>query len=589
MAEACSAGGNTSPTGGGPGFFHAVAVDYDGTIAESDRPYPEALAALDAARAGGRRIVIVTGRILADLRAVFPDVDDHADVVIAENGAVLARGHEQRMLSAPVPEKLAVALAGRGVAFRRGDVLLACDGGAEPVVLREIRRLGLECQLVRNRGALMVLPAAVSKGTGLAQGLADLGISCHNTIALGDAENDHSLLAAAEVGVAVSNAVPALKATADIVLTEADGLGIASLLQGPVLAGQRRVHPRRWRVDLGVRTDGTAVSIPASQVNVLITGVTQRGKSYLAGLIAERLCRLGYSLVIVDPEGDHAGLDQLPGMLIAGSGGRLPYAGELAELVRHHSGGLVLDLSAMAAEERVGYMRAAHRELAALNALTGLPHWVIIDEAHVPLAGDVSSFFEPAATGYCLVTHRPAELPAQALQAADFVIALPGDHRSQIADLLAAAGAMPPAAASALIRQAGPGQAVLLERGSPGSGLVFTIGHRETGHMRHWHKYSVGQLQPDRRFYFRRDWDTAAGVTAGSLGELEHELRACDDQVILHHCSYGDFSRWVQDVLGDPPLAASIADIELSARSGTASAAEARTKLVSVIHQRYPA
>jgi hypothetical protein len=33
------------------------------------------------------------------LRAVFPDVDDHADVVIAENGAVLARGHEQRMLS----------------------------------------------------------------------------------------------------------------------------------------------------------------------------------------------------------------------------------------------------------------------------------------------------------------------------------------------------------------------------------------------------------------------------------------------------------------------------------------------------------
>jgi hypothetical protein len=82
---------------------------------------------------------------------------------------------------------------------------------------------------------------------------------------------------------------------------------------------------------------------------------------------------------------------------------------------------------------------------------------------------------------------------------------------------------MPPASASTLIQQAGPGQAVLVDRGRPGTGMVFKIGHRETGHMRHWHKYSAGKLQPDRRFYFRRDWDTATGVTADSLGELEHE------------------------------------------------------------------
>jgi len=126
-------------------------------------------------------------------------VDDHADIVIAENGAVLAGGGEQRVLAAPVPGELDAALAARGVAFRRGEVLLACDGAAEPVVLGEVRRLGLECQLVRNRGALMVLPSGVSKGAGLAEGLAELGISCHNAVAIGDAENDHSLLAAAEL------------------------------------------------------------------------------------------------------------------------------------------------------------------------------------------------------------------------------------------------------------------------------------------------------------------------------------------------------------------------------------------------------
>ena len=126
------------------------------------------LAALDQARAGGLRVVIVTGRILAELEAVFPDAGGHADLIVAENGAVLARGGRRRRLAAPVPAGLAAALSRRGVACRRGAVLLACSGADEHVVLAEVRRLGLECQLIRNRAELMVLPAGVSKGTGLA-------------------------------------------------------------------------------------------------------------------------------------------------------------------------------------------------------------------------------------------------------------------------------------------------------------------------------------------------------------------------------------------------------------------------------------
>jgi hypothetical protein len=86
--------------------------------------------------------------------------------------------------------------------------------------------------------------------------------------------------------------------------------------------------------------------------------------------------------------------------------------------------------------------------------------------------------------------------------------------------------------------------------------------HSTPVHMRHWHKYSGGHLDPERRFYFRRDADTPAGVTAGSAGELDHQLRVCDDAVIVHHCQHGDFSRWVADVLGDPPLAAAVAAAE---------------------------
>jgi hydroxymethylpyrimidine pyrophosphatase-like HAD family hydrolase len=580
------ASGVPGPALAGPGFFHAVAVDFDGTLTMGGRPEAETIAALDEARAAGRRIIIVTGRILAELLEVFPDAGEHVDLIIAENGAVLARGDRQRLLAAPVPAELATALDRRGVAVRRGQVLLACHGYDDAAVLSEVRRLGLDCQLVRNRGELMVLPAGVSKGTGLVAGLSDLGISPHSAAAIGDAENDHSLLMAAELGVAVGNAVEALKADADVVLTERGGQGVRSFLRGQVLGGGERRHARRWRVMLGRRADGGPVSIPASQVNVLVTGLPKHGKSYLAGLIAEQLIGLGYSVVIMDPEGDHAGLGRLSSVLVTSV--PPPSAAALAGLVRHSVGGIVVDLSALRADEKVSYLEAAQRELEAVRASTGRPHWLVLDEAQVPLARDTATLFEPAETGYCLVTHRPQDLRPEALLAVDVLITMPGgEPAGHAADLIAAAGAMPHAAAAALLSEAEPGQAVLVSRERPGTGLVFSIGRRETAHMRHWHKYSGGQLSADRRFYFRRDRNTPTGTSAGSTGELEHELAHGDDAIVAHHSEHADFSCWVAEVLGDPPLAAAIAEVEQAVRSGAASAVDGRSRLISVIHDRY--
>jgi hypothetical protein len=46
-------------------YFHAVAVDYDGTLTTSGSPPPDVLAAIAETRADGRRVVLVTGGILA--------------------------------------------------------------------------------------------------------------------------------------------------------------------------------------------------------------------------------------------------------------------------------------------------------------------------------------------------------------------------------------------------------------------------------------------------------------------------------------------------------------------------------------------
>ncbi|HME69092.1 MAG TPA: HAD family hydrolase, partial [Myxococcota bacterium] len=336
-------------------YFHAIAVDFDGTLTSHARPTADVLAAVAEVRGRGTNLVLVTGRILAELREVFPEADDYFDLIVAENGAVLCAGHVARLLAPPVSFTLDEALLGRGVPFRRGQVVLASDGAWDIAVTEEIRRLGLECQIVRNRGEMMILPSGVSKGFGVFQALGDLGISHHSTIAIGDAENDHSLLEMCELGVAVGNAVDALKTHADLVLEEPEGAGVAAFLRGPVLRGEVRIEPKRWQLELGRYEDGSRVRLPASQINMLITGRSKSGKSHLAGSVAEQLIGLGYSVCVIDPEGDYEPIGRLRGVLwINGRGGPLP-AGGIERLIEHRFGSVVVDMSCLDGPARRGY------------------------------------------------------------------------------------------------------------------------------------------------------------------------------------------------------------------------------------------
>ncbi len=100
-------------------------------------------------------------------------------------------------------------------------------------------------------------------------------------IGIGDAKNDHALLEVCEVRVAVANAIDSLKTHADVILSDPKGQGVARFLRGAVLLGEIRVESKRWQVELGTFTDGTPAMIPASQINVLITGETGSGGRYL--------------------------------------------------------------------------------------------------------------------------------------------------------------------------------------------------------------------------------------------------------------------------------------------------------------------
>ena len=416
----------TDVTSHAPAYFRAVAIDYDGTLADG-QVKPDTLAALAEARARQIRVIVVTGRIMSELQAIFPDAWQHVDAIVAENGAVLASPAGVRLLAAPVDPSVSARLHARGVAHRSGQVLVACAAADERPVSEVIRELGLDCRLVRNRGELMILPAGVTKGGGLTEALADMGLSRHNAIGVGDAENDYSLLDACEIGVAVANAVDAIRAHADVVLSSPDGQGVAELLRGPLLAGRGYVHPRRWQLVLGTDDLGQRVLLPASQLNLAICGGSGDGKSYLAGLIFEQLVQLGYSLIVFDPEGDHQGLGTLHGVFV--TGGREDHLAEPADVVRLLRIGyssVVIDVSHLDADGQAGYATRLAGEIEAPRAATGMPQWVVMDEAHGPVGrtGAARGMFNPSAKGYLLITWKPEELSAAALASLDAVLAL---------------------------------------------------------------------------------------------------------------------------------------------------------------------
>ena len=129
-----------------PAYFRAVAIDFDGTLAEGQVTLGT-LAALAEARARQIRVVLVTGRITSELRAVFPDALDHVDAIVAENGAVLATKAGVRLLAAPVGRAVSAGLAARGPAPRRAGARRLRDRG-RPAASEVIRELGLDCRLV---------------------------------------------------------------------------------------------------------------------------------------------------------------------------------------------------------------------------------------------------------------------------------------------------------------------------------------------------------------------------------------------------------------------------------------------------------
>ncbi len=212
--------------------FLALASDYDGTLAEDGAVSDSTLAALKRFKADKRMLILVTGRVLPELKAVFPALNVF-DLVVAENGALLYWPHsgEIRALAPPPPPEFVEKLLSMGVApISVGQCIVATWTPHESAVLQAIKEMQLELSIIFNKGAVMILPTSVNKASGLEAALAALDLRPSETVGVGDAENDLAFLKQCGLGVAVSNALDSVKQAADWVTEGPRGRGVTELL-----------------------------------------------------------------------------------------------------------------------------------------------------------------------------------------------------------------------------------------------------------------------------------------------------------------------------------------------------------------------
>jgi len=252
-----------------------VVLDIDGTLLDDDKRIPAAnLEALRKARQAGVHVAIASGRMLPTIETVERLLEIDA-VVIAYNGGKVVGPREKgrpEIVHQPVPAELAESFI--ELSRERGYLLnfyyedrLYDDDGKDRQRFRDIysARTGSVYHLVdlesfkgraptkmilladpderdrlieelapRYDGVwlsrsdpeyLEITRAGVNKGSALPELARYLGLGLDEVLAVGDADNDIEMLAAAGVGVAVANARDGAKKAANWVTERTNNEG----------------------------------------------------------------------------------------------------------------------------------------------------------------------------------------------------------------------------------------------------------------------------------------------------------------------------------------------------------------------------
>lgn len=569
--------------------YLALACDYDGTLAHNGVVNDETLAALNRIRSSGRKLILVSGRELNDLQQTFSHLDLF-DRAVLENGALLytPATREEKVLGECPPDEFIALLRKRGVEpLSVGRVIVATWEPHENIVLETIRDLGLELQVIFNKGAVMVLPSGINKASGIAVALSELGLSPHNTVGIGDAENDHAFLNLCECAVVVANALPALKERADWVTKGDHGKGVIELSEQILDSDLSHFTQSLFRYDilLGQRENGQEVRIKPYGQNLLLAGSSQGGKTTTAAGLIERLAEQGYQLCIIDPEGDYS---ELGHAVVLGDSNRVPSADEVIELLGKPEQSAVINLLGVALEHRPEFFAKLFPRLQEMRTRTGRPHWIVIDEAHhlLPNTWEAAALtFPQDVYGLLLITLEPDHIARSVLTAIDTIIAIGKSADQTIRHFCEAIGESVPNLTPTTLER---GDTLVWSRHRDGVAIppywVRTTPPQGT-RRRHQRKYAQGELAPEWSFYFRGP-EGKLNLRAQNLLTFIQLAEGVDDDTWRYHLYRKDYSNWFRNHINDDGLAAEAERIEADTML---SVQESRAHLKAAIERRYTA
>lgn len=280
----------------GPPRIRLVALDIDGTLLRDDKTVsPRTQLAIDRARAGGVRLVLVTGRHHPSARRVAADLGGVVPLVLHNGALVVEDGSVLRCRPLPRAAALRAIAAGRAAGAEPvlhcgsgGEGWLVVDAAARPSGLvgyylersrAEVRvvpdlaaaleaeepiqimfggertemealrpslgtALGSDARIERTvypaTGVMLldVLHPAVGKAEALGFLQERWGIAASETLAIGDNWNDREMVERAGLGFVMGNADPELLALGLPVLPTNEEDGVARAIEVHVLAAQ---------------------------------------------------------------------------------------------------------------------------------------------------------------------------------------------------------------------------------------------------------------------------------------------------------------------------------------------------------------
>ncbi len=566
-------------------YFMALATDYDGTIANGGKVDEATVAALARLGKAGRKLILVTGRELPDLQRVFPKLDMF-DRVVAENGALLytPASKEERLLGPPPSDAFVARLRARKVEpLSIGRVIVATWEPHETTTLELIRELGLDLQIIFNKGAVMVLPNGINKASGLAAALEDLGLSVHNVVAIGDAENDLAFMRECGCAVAVANALPAVKEAADLVTEGARGAGVGETIERWLADDADILDAAFPRHAIVVGSDhGTDILLRPDRGSVLITGTSGGGKSTLATALLEKFVAGDFQICLFDPEGDYS---DFGGVVTFGDAKTVVSAEPILAAVGKLGTNVAVNMVGSGVEERPELFASLFPAVLDIHARYGRPHWILVDEAHHMLpqgrdAGSSVSLGDQQPTIF--VTVHPNALATSVLRSVGVVLIIGKDGLNLIETISERLGRSRPP-----LPERGPeiGEAIYWNCRTDDPPIIISVDKPTRMLKRHTRKYADGTLGEDRSFYFTGP-EGALHLRAQNLMIFLQIGEGVDEATYRWHLDKAEFSSWMRTAIKDEDLADEVARVEASSKC---SVDEARKRIRAAVERRYSA